>query len=191
MTMVEEMTHQQSETARVIYEKRGVLRPQVWAQGLTGMMIAEPITDRAGASLDDQRMATLLTAMAVRVDALTIGRTDQVYYRQSEKPIYTGNLRALLDIDPEIRTCVVTEAVGVGGSEEILVVAIHHRDDDGSHQWEILQGSTIEGRSAIPLRTSRDLLDEGLPDYWRDPIALRQYANQIGWIIRSFPDDLS
>ena len=127
--------------------------------------------------------------MAVKIDALVLGRSDEAFIKTaSAESLVSGSLRRIADVDPEVRSCVVTEAVLVGGSEEITIVAAHGLDDYGRHEWTVTRSVNGTMRSLVPLQVARDMIADGLPDFWKDPIALEQFADQIRWQIQVFPE---
>lgn len=192
MSLLEQICLQHSETARTIYEKRGHLTPKLWAQGLDRMIVAEPIDTKATDATTDEFRATLCIAMALRVDAIAIGRSDEAFIRSATPDtVVVGALRRLADTDPEIRTCLISEAVSLGGSEEITIVATHGLDDWGRHDWVVTRSVNGTMRSLVPLQVARDMITDGLPDFWRDPTALDQFAGQIRWNLQTFPQPTS
>lgn len=192
MTLIEEICLQHSDTARTIWEKRGRLVPKLWAQGIDRMIVAEPLDSKANDSTTDEFRATLCIAMALRVEALAIGRSDEAYIRAATPESLTaGSLRRISDIDPEVRTCLISEAVAIGGSEEITIVATHGLDDYGRHEWTTTRSVNGTMTTLVPLQVARDMISDGLPEFWRDPTALEQFAGQIRWALQTFPQPTS
>jgi len=189
MSVLEEVTLQHSEIGRTVYEKRGRLTPKLWVQGVERMMVAEPIDDNAHTATSDEHRVTLLIAMAVKTNALIAGRSDEAFIRVGlPDRLEAGGLRRIADIDPEVRTCVLTEAVMIGGSEDVTIVARHGLDDYGRHLWDVHTSRSSMTETLVPLKVARDLISGGLPDFWHDPIALTQFAEQIRWHVQTFPD---
>lgn len=191
MTLLEAIAYQHSETARQVWKRSGRLFPKIWAQSVDQMIVASPLDGKASDAMTDEFRATLAVAMACRIDALAIGRSDEAYIRTaSQAALIAGDLNRIADIDPEVRTCVITEAVAIGGSEEVTLVAIHHLDDAGRSDWEVRESHNSSRTSLVPLQAARNLIDGGLPDFWRDPNALEQFAGQIRWELSIFPEPI-
>jgi hypothetical protein len=189
MTLIDEIARQHSQTARMIYERHGRLLPKIWAQSIDRMLVAEPLDREAIDEMTDEFRATLAIAMACRIDALAVGRSDEAYIRTiDEDSLDAGDLAEVVDIDPRVRTCLVTEAVAIGGSEEVTIIATHGLDDYGRHVWAVEENRAGIMRSLVPLQVARNMIADGLPDFWRDPIALEQFAQQIRWAIQVFPE---
>lgn len=188
MSVIEEVAEAHHAMARQIYEKRGRLTPKLWAQGISKMIVAEPIEPFDSQEINDELRAMLLCALASRVDALYIGRSDEAYYSPfTEDGLEPGAFQRLIDTDPQIRVCLVTETVIIGGEEEITILGTHGLNDWGQHLWSISSRSNATMRTLIPLRAARDALTDGLPDFWRDEIALRHFVDQIRWSVQEFP----
>lgn len=188
MSVIMEVAEAHQMTARQIYERRGRLTPKLWAQGPSRMIVAEPIEPFSADQITDEMRAMLLCAMASRVEGVYIGRSDEAFIG-SFRPdgLSPGDLQILAEDDPSIRTCLVTEAVAIGGDQEITMISIHGLDDHGQHLWQTSAQENATMRTLVPLRAARDALSDGLPDFWRDEIALRQFADQIRWWVQEFP----
>lgn len=188
MSVIREVAEAHQMTARQIYEKRGRLTPKLWAQGSSRMIVAEPIEPFTASEITDEMRAMLLCAMASRVEALYIGRSDESYIGTFRpEALKTGEIASIAETDPSIRTCLVTEAVALGGEQEITLIAVHGLDDWGQHLWQTSARENATMRTLVPLRAARDALSDGLPDFWRDEVALRQFADQIRWWLQEFP----
>lgn len=188
MSVIQEVAEAHHATARQIFEKRGRVTPQLWAQGLSRMIVAGPIEPYKPEEITDELRAMLLCAMASRVEALYIGRSDEGYTSPFKtEGLEPGAIAKMIENDPEVRSCVITEAVAIGGEEEITILGTHGLDDWGRHIWEIGLRSNASMRTLVPLRAARDALSGGLPDFWRDEIALRQFADQMRWWLQEFP----
>jgi hypothetical protein len=189
MTLLDEIAYQHLDTAQRIYERRGRLLPKIWAQSPERMIVAEPSDQNAITEMTDEFRATLAIAMACRIDALAVGRSDEAYIRASSRDdLKAGALHNIADFDPEVRTCIISEAVMIGGSEEVTLIAIHGLSDSGQHLWDVRESHLSAHPTLVPLQAARNLIVGGLPDFWRDPNALDQFANQIGWKLRLFPE---
>lgn len=192
MSLIEQICLQHSEVARTVYQKRGRLTPKLWAQGIDRMIVAEPFDTKATDAMTDEFRATLCIAMALKVDAVAIGRSDEAFIRAANaETLEVGSLGRLADTDPEVRTCLITEAVTIGGSEEITIVATHGLDDWGRNDWTVTRSVNGTMRSLVPLQVARDMIAAGLPDFWKDPTALEQFAEQIRWNLQTFPQTTS
>ncbi len=189
MTLLDEIAHQHSETMRRIYERRGRTSPTLWAQSIDRMIIASPKDRKSLEETNDEFRGTLAVAMACRIDALAIGRCDEGFIHTG-KPKYlnAGDLVRIADLDPEVRTCVITEAVAVGGSEEVTIVAVHGIDDYGQSTWDVRESHNSTRTTLVPLQAARSVIDGGLSDYWRDRHALDQFVGQFGWELQTFPE---
>jgi hypothetical protein len=192
MTITEEITRIQAETARLLYEKRGSLTPKLWANGLNRMIVAEPGSSKAIQDASDEIRAMLLVAMSIQAEAVVCGRSDEAYVRQADQgqQYEPGDLVREADNDPTIFTCLISEGVALGGSEEVTIVSRHGLDDFGQHTWQIYESDSAEMATLIPLRAARDAIEEGLPEFWKDRTALEQFAGQMGWHLRFFPEQV-
>jgi len=153
------------------------------------MIVAEPRDEKAVSETTDEYRTTMAIAMACRIDALAIGRCDEAlsWSPADGSPMRKYN-RKLARTDPTVRTCVVTEAVALGGSEEITIIAKHGLDDTGQHLWDVSETRNSTMATLVPLWAARNLIDEGPSEIWRDQIALDQFSEQIRWEVRQFPE---
>lgn len=188
MTLIEQICAQHSGMARTVWEKRGRLIPKLFAQGIDRMVIAEPFSIEAIDTTNDEIRATLCIALALKVEAVAVGRSDEAFIRtMTPETLRPGALLEIADFDPEVRTCLITETIAIGGSEEVTYVATHGLDDHGRHDWTITRSVNGTMGSLVPLRVARDMIADGLPDFWRDPEALGQFARQVGWTFEIVP----
>ena len=189
---LEAVAEEHLRTAQKVWEKAGRMPPTFWAQGMEKMIVAQA-SDRANSDqIDDRVLGVLATALAVQVDAIVIGRSDEALVRTGIPDSLTpGSVRRLADNDPEVRSCVITEAVLVGGSDEVTLVASHGLDDWGRHNWETVLRTNSTMATLLPLRAARDALKDPLPEFWHDRNALEQFAEQIRWTVQMFPKQTS
>lgn len=190
MTLTDEISRIQARIARELFEKRGLLAPKLWANGVGRMIVAEPGSIEAIRSTTDEIRSMLLVAMSSQVDALVCGRCDEAFTRgpENDRIYQPGDLIRDAENDPSIYTCLITQGVAIGGSEEMTIVSRHGLDDFGNHTWQIDESHSANMATLIPLRAARDAIADGLPEFWKDRTALEQFAEQVGWLLIYFPE---
>lgn len=157
------------EAAIFVYVNHGRLYPKMWVESESVVCMIEPLTWEACDVTDWQR-AQMLSACMRSIDAVIIGRTDEVYIRDMTVPGAKrnshDNLAEMVDFDPSIRSALMIHAVDLRTTENYFTMATFDLDNGGMPYWERHESMTYYERFAIPLWASAKIMSRMNPE-WR------------------------
>lgn len=177
--------------AKAIFAMDGHLNTTSYALGRKVTMFAQPMTAES-ANISPVARAGLLGLMMATSEAVVIGQIDESWMRMMEEgdPMPSrGELAAMADKDPNIRTALSVFAMHVGSGECAVSTSMFGVTDHGEPEWidridPDPEGFVVETtRTAIFLGTH--LSDDDSPDY-EDLIG---FFESCGWSLVVTPEE--
>lgn len=143
----------------------GALLPKVWADGPKRRAIAEP-AGPDGLEINAATLVVLMTRVALLADARFLGRSAEAWARTLEpgdEIPETGDLDRDAEIDPRIRTSIVSEGIDLEAVEVAATAGYLGLSDSGHPQWTIEPAGMIGTSFLQIMLAAHNLLDQG----WR------------------------
>lgn len=172
------------------YAEDGFVWPKAWATSDTVTVIASP----NDLPVVDTDAVAFLAFMAEAIGARWAGFTDEVWTKESdeERPgvkvaDMPGELQAIADIDPTVKTGIVTHGIDLDTGEVAVAVASQSIDDAGNMAWVYGISSEVEGKKVEHLAAVHHLLTKLATEQGRTTPTIRdvlRIADTLGWTMR-------
>jgi hypothetical protein len=168
--------------ACLVFSQQGQVLPTLFAQGPTRLSLATPAHD---AEMTMTSQIVLLCLMAQAVEAIAVGTVHEAWTRefdeisevQSLKP---GDLEKLSEIDPLVRTAIVSTWGDLVTGRVFSEMATLGLDDFGEIDWDWSHAQEPEGDIAQIVRAV--ILAEGLPAADPETVAVA-VGESMGWSV--------
>jgi len=164
-----------------------MVTPKFWAQSETRRAIAEPASEY-GMQLDTSHGVVLIGFLVDIAQARWFGRTAEAWiknFRDGDQ-FDTGSLGAMADIDPEIRTAIISQGVDMLTGEQCTTTAAFDLDDVGSPVWHRYSHADLGGGFEIVAEAVIGFVRASRPK--RSVADMEQFIEACGWRVQIITD---
>jgi hypothetical protein len=179
MKSLEHICRSYTDVATEIWEEHGRISSSIWAIGRERFILAKP--SPTGGSHDIRFRTVLHSMLAQAVSAEVLGSTDETFVQErltGESCPAAGDLAALADHDPTVRTAIVTQALHTDSLDTFLVMARLGLKDNGTVEWEYDHISQADGGMVETLEYAALFVHDAI-----DRTVLDEFAEAMRWMV--------
>lgn len=163
-----------------VFVDQGRVLPTLWAQSDTDFVLAVPTED---ATVSGLVQPMLLGLIAQTVEADFVGIVNEVWVKEFDtydevEGLHPGDLAALSDTDPRVRTAVICTWAPVATAKVRSEMATFSLTDDGEVEWLWSESDEPVGPIADMVRMIASHEGIAVPDPF---VALEKVAEGLGW----------
>lgn len=171
------------EAAIFVYQQHGRVHPKLFVESETQIVLIEPSSWEA-CDVSDWQRAELLYACMRSVDAVIIGRCDEVYIREATMKrdrMMNDDLASMVDFDPSIRSALMVHSFDLRNNETYMTMATFDLDNEGLPFWERHEMISAYDVIAVPLWAAAKMIRR-TPDYPLSAFEADEFVNERNWV---------
>lgn len=188
MNALEQLTVSHNAAAVQTYEELGTHLVTLWADAPGQRLVAVPVTKQALLETTDDDVIGLLASMSLAIGAQIAGRCDEAWSKHFDPDeiadLRPGDLAAISDVDPLVKTVLITHGIDLRSREQVLCYAHAEIHDDGSRLWHQVLTDSAAGVKAEEMHKVAMIVSRATADWSTQTVpALVASFREIGWTL--------